>query len=59
MADMNDQQQARPAIDGKSAAAVLMMLLAEEDAAAIVSHLDAGEVKMLGSAMLGYVLTLF
>lgn len=52
MADMDDQKD-RPAIDGKSAAAVLMMLLAEEDAAAIVSHLDASEVKTLGSAMLG------
>jgi len=52
MADTDEQQQL-PAIDGKSAAAVLMMLLAEEDAAAIVSHLDASEVKTLGSAMLG------
>lgn len=41
------------AIDGKSAAAVLMMLLEEEEAAAIVGHLDANEVKALGSAMLG------
>jgi flagellar motor switch protein FliG len=30
-----------------------MMLLAEEEAAAIVGHLDANEVKALGTAMLG------
>lgn len=42
-----------PEVDGKSAAAVLMMLLAEEEAAAVVGHLDANEVKALGTAMLG------
>lgn len=54
MAD-NDEDQgvAIPAVDGKSAAAVLMMLLDEQEAAAIVGHLDANEVKALGSAMLG------
>jgi flagellar motor switch protein FliG len=53
MAEADDAQGATPSIDGKSAAAVLMMLLAEEEAAAIVGHLDANEVKALGSAMLG------
>lgn len=53
MAEADDTQDTTPAIDGKSAAAVLMMLLAEEEAAAIVGHLDANEVKALGSAMLG------
>lgn len=53
MAEADDTQDTTPAIDGKSAAAVLMMLLAEEEAAAIVGHLDANEVKALGTAMLG------
>lgn len=53
MAEADDTQNTTPAIDGKSAAAVLMMLLAEEEAAAIVGHLDANEVKALGTAMLG------
>jgi flagellar motor switch protein FliG len=53
MAEADDAQDTTPTIDGKSAAAVLMMLLAEEEAAAIVGHLDANEVKALGSAMLG------
>jgi flagellar motor switch protein FliG len=53
MAEADDAQVTTPTIDGKSAAAVLMMLLAEEEAAAIVGHLDANEVKALGSAMLG------
>ena len=53
MAEADDTQDTMPAIDGKSAAAVLMMLLAEEEAAAIVGHLDANEVKALGTAMLG------
>ena len=53
MAEADDTQDATPSIDGKSAAAVLMMLLAEEEAAAIVGHLDANEVKALGTAMLG------
>jgi hypothetical protein len=53
MAEADDAQDTTPSIDGKSAAAVLMMLLAEEEAAAIVGHLDANEVKALGSAMLG------
>jgi len=53
MAEADDTQDTTPSIDGKSAAAVLMMLLAEEEAAAIVGHLDANEVKALGSAMLG------
>lgn len=51
---MADREEGAAAtVDGKSAAAVLMMLLAEDEAAAIVSHLDANEVKALGSAMLG------
>ena len=53
MAEADDAQETSPPIDGKSAAAVLMMLLAEEEAAAIVGHLDAHEVKALGTAMLG------
>ena len=53
MAEADDAQETTPSIDGKSAAAVLMMLLAEEEAAAIVGHLDANEVKALGTAMLG------
>jgi flagellar motor switch protein FliG len=53
MAEADDVQDTTPSIDGKSAAAVLMMLLAEEEAAAIVGHLDANEVKALGTAMLG------
>jgi len=53
MAEADDAQETTPPIDGKSAAAVLMMLLAEEEAAAIVGHLDAHEVKALGTAMLG------
>lgn len=53
MAEADDAQDTTPSIDGKSAAAVLMMLLAEEEAAAIVGHLDANEVKALGTAMLG------
>ncbi len=53
MAEADDTQDTTPSIDGKSAAAVLMMLLAEEEAAAIVGHLDANEVKALGTAMLG------
>lgn len=52
MADAETSANA-PQVDGKSAAAVLMMLLAEEEAAAVVGHLDANEVKTLGSAMLG------
>lgn len=52
MAEADDAQETTPSIDGKSAAAVLMMLLAEEEAAAIVGHLDANEVKALGTAML-------
>lgn len=43
----------KPAIDGDTAAAILLMLLGEDEAAAILRALDAGEVKKLGSAMMG------
>lgn len=53
MAELDVREGAAPTLDGKAAAAVLMMLLDEEDAATIVSHLDAQDVRTLGTAMLG------
>lgn len=56
MADQEETSTAQTVasdLDGRAAAAVLMMLLAEDEAASIVSHLDAQDVRSLGTAMLG------
>lgn len=47
------EAEARPSIGGASAAAILLLLLEEKEAAEVLRHLDADEVRRLGSEMFG------
>lgn len=47
------ENETAPLIEGSAAAAILMLLLEEEQAADVLRHLNADEVRALGSAMYG------
>ena len=49
---VENDEEARPEVDGATAAAILLMLLPDEDAGEIVKALDPSTVRRLGESML-------
>jgi flagellar motor switch protein FliG len=50
--EIEDREEARPEVDGATAAAILLMLLPDEDAGEIVKSLGPSSVRRLGESML-------